>query len=608
MRPTSATGSAHGTLLTRTEVERPGNRRLRPVIEASWHRSSACGLSHEMKAELPYTDDFDDDSRLLRAARPVLDRLETSLSGTSTSVLLADAEARILERWVGEKSLHDALDRAHVAPGFGFAEEFAGTNGVGTALEDAVPVTVRGEEHYADFLRHLACVGVPIRHPTTGAVEGILDISCLAAEYNPLMPPLILEAVRHIETRLTQMSSQSEVALLEAFARACRRHRGAVVAISPNMIFTNPPAVKHLIPTDQAILWDAARTTVSSGRSEATVDLARGRFRMRCTPVSIGSGEPRGVVVRLDPCERSHESVERSGTVADTTPQAPKPGPPGHSAQWRQLLERVRQLADGTAPVAFSGEPGTGKHRLALYLHELAPMPRGLRVFDASTSPGETGQDEMLDRADAALACGDTVVIRRIDELAERPLARLRGLAVNGSTSGRARTPGRLLVTARRAGGDDALEFTLAAFPHHLWVPPLRRRSEDVTDIVPALLADLAPDRRMHCSLPAMQTLLDHPWPGNVAELRDALVAVVVSVGDAAREIQPQHLPTWVLKRAGRRRLSAIEEAQRNLIIETLASVGGNRSEAARILGIGRATLYRRMRSLGIATSHQLGA
>ena len=71
-------------------------------------------------------------------------------------------------------------------------------------------------------------------------------------------------------------------------------------------------------------------------------------------------------------------------------------------------------------------------------------------------------------------------------------------------------------------------------------------------------------------------------------------------------EIGLANLPASILKRAHRRQFTPFEQSERDLIIETLASVDNNRTAAANILGIGRATLYRKLRSLGISTGFEL--
>lgn len=600
MEPTTFADSTRAAVLPDAWNVGADEPAMRAVIAASWRRSSACGVDRGRRAELPYDQDFDDDSRLTRAARPVLERLVTTLADTPNTVLLADQNARLVQRHVGKKSLYKALDRAKVAPGFGFHEEFAGTNGIGTALEESSTVTVRGEEHYAEFLRNLSCVGVPIHHPLTHGVEGVLDLTCLARDYNPLMPPLLVEAVKHIETRLTQMTSPSEVALLEAFVRTCRVHRGAVVAVRPNMVLTNPAAVEHLNPTDHAVLWDVATTLTAGGRSEDTIALAGGCFRVRCTVVEAGSRQPGGMVLRLDP----PAPQPALGGKATAARSAPARSLPGRSPQWRQVMSRIRDLADGRQPLAITGEPGTGKLRLAKHLHELAGRQCGLRVFDGETT-SEAPSTGLLSRVGEAMGRGDTVILSRIDELPHHALAQLHSLLRYGPETPPGSVAGRLIVTCRTvADAPELLDRTLARFPQQVWVPPLHQRAEDIADLAPALLAELTGQRCTYCSPSVVQALMRCPWPGNVAELRDALAAAIAA--GAGREIELRQLPAWVLKRAHQRQLSPMERAERNLIIETLDSVGDNRSVAARILGIGRATLYRKMRSLGIATDQEL--
>ncbi|WIV60863.1 sigma-54-dependent Fis family transcriptional regulator [Amycolatopsis nalaikhensis] len=602
MEPTSVApgGRASGGTATPEARHEPPQLSVRAEIALSWRRSAACGIAPDKKAELPYDPDFDSDSRLLRAATPVVDRLASSLADTPTSILLADRQARIVRRWVGEKPLYSALDNADAAPGFAFAEEYAGTNGLGTVLEEARTVAVRGEEHYADFLRHLSCVGVPIHNPVTRAVEGVLDITCLADDYNPLIPALLSESVQHIETRLSHLSSPADVALVEAFTLARRRHRGAILGLNTNMILTNPIASGNLTPHDQAVLWDASTRLARNQRSEVSVDLTHGRYRVRCQPVTTAAHHPAGVVLYLDPIRSRHVSAGYPPSVtATSTGSTP---PPGRSPQWRRVIKRIQEVAQLSDPVAITGEPGTGKLYLAEYLHELSSPARGLRVFNAA-DPSEAATKDLIIRVNETLEQGDNVIVRRIEYLPTQAQAQLRALAATSPPS--APTTGRLIVTAQTTSHThERLEQALASYPHHLWVPPLAQHTEDIADLTPVLLTQLAGQSTAHCSLPTLQALMRSPWPGNIAELRDALAAAL-NASDG-QEIQPHHLPTWVLKRAHQRRLSVMEQSERELIIETLASVGNNRTQAARILGIGRATLYRKIRTLGISTAQEL--
>ena len=94
--------------------------------------------------------------------------LGEGLEGQPASVILTDARGVVLRRLTADHDLERHLDSIQLAPGFSYAEEFAGTNGIGTALESGQAAHVSGHEHYAGQLVDLACAAVPIRHPVSG--------------------------------------------------------------------------------------------------------------------------------------------------------------------------------------------------------------------------------------------------------------------------------------------------------------------------------------------------------------------------------------------------------------------------------------------------------
>ncbi|MFC7655801.1 hypothetical protein ACFQV8_03970 [Pseudonocardia benzenivorans] len=144
---------------------------FRTEILSSWRRCQLVGVVPTGE-EAPYRPEFERPVRLLRAAGPVIDRLAEQLEDSPVSIVLADTDAQIIDRRAGGRSLVRVLDRARIAPGFVFAEEFTGTNGIGSALEAAKPFTVAGAEHFRENLQDFACIGSPVRHPMTGRVEG----------------------------------------------------------------------------------------------------------------------------------------------------------------------------------------------------------------------------------------------------------------------------------------------------------------------------------------------------------------------------------------------------------------------------------------------------
>ena len=121
---------------------------------------------------------------------PVLRRLHEQLAGQPISIVLTDPPGFVLTRMTGDADLERHLDAVLLVPGFSYAEEFVGTNGIGTALEGGRPMHVFGHEHYAENLEDLACAGVPIHHPISGKTVGAVDLTCWRNDAGPLLMTL----------------------------------------------------------------------------------------------------------------------------------------------------------------------------------------------------------------------------------------------------------------------------------------------------------------------------------------------------------------------------------------------------------------------------------
>ncbi|HLH27358.1 MAG TPA: hypothetical protein VKW77_00500, partial [Acidimicrobiales bacterium] len=257
------------------------------------------GVPSGPPCDLPFRE-IDPEDRLLRTARPVLGRLAAAVAGTRMTILLADRRGWLLDRRAGDRSLNARLDRLSVAPGFLYAEDIVGTNGVGTAAEDRRPTWVLGGEHYAEWLRWLTCVGVPITNPITGRLEGILDVTCRFEDTSPLMLPLVLEGVRDIQRRLYEDASERDRAPLEHFLTVARRTNRPVVAVNEQTIIANVPAARLLGPEDHALLWAQAEETLAGGRGiRRQLQLSRDlSVSARCSPAADAGWEV-GVVIEL---------------------------------------------------------------------------------------------------------------------------------------------------------------------------------------------------------------------------------------------------------------------------------------------------------------------
>jgi len=152
----------------------PSSIGVRPAIERSWRRAVAQHIAADAAAAR-FVNAINADDPLLRAAAPVVEHWQDCLSGMHVATFLSDRNGQIVARRVSDRGDMRRLDQAFAAEGFDFSESSLGTNGLGTAIEDRVPVFVRGGEHFSESLESLACAGAPIRDLGTGQVLGSID-------------------------------------------------------------------------------------------------------------------------------------------------------------------------------------------------------------------------------------------------------------------------------------------------------------------------------------------------------------------------------------------------------------------------------------------------
>ncbi|MDA3628429.1 helix-turn-helix domain-containing protein [Saccharopolyspora oryzae] len=537
------------------------SRAVRAEIESSWRRSVLSGLRPESAVDRLNIAEFDPRSRLLVASAPVLDELAVRLSGTTFCIALADSACRIVDRRFTDLRTERALDQISAVPGAQFTEENAGTNALGTPFEVMRGVTVHGHEHFVEALKTFSCYGHPIRNPVTRRIEGVLDITGVGPEANPLFPPLMQRAVEDIEQRLWEGARQSEKRLLQAFQDTARRRCRAVVAFGDELVLTNRAALDLLEPSDHAVLRDITSGAPTSG--EFARDLV------------LGSGAP--VTLRAQKVGGT-----RDGVLVELTPRSRPRVPRGLPAGSRKstLDGRLKELRSSGEPVLIAGEPGTGRTRAArLVVGDRADL------VDAADLV-VLGERQWAERLDSTTA--DALIVERIELLPDALCARLtRRLAEN---------PRVVLTSAPQADLPAGARSAAAICPTRVDLPPLRNRDDEFAEIAHTMLTELRPGARIAPS--ALEALIAQPWPGNLRELRGVLRASAEH--RTAGDITIRDLPAAYRTTGRTARLTGRERAERDAIVEALRVTDGNKVHAAQRLGISRTTLYSRMRAFGL--------
>jgi len=301
----------------------------------------------------------------------------------------------------------------------------------------------------------------------------------------------------------------------------------------------------------------------------------------------------------------------------------------GHSPAMLHLLEIVSQVAPSEATVLILGESGTGKELIAAAIHYNSSRRQGpfIRIncgaitetlLEAELFGHEKGAFTGADRrreGKFVQASGGTLFLDEITEtspamqvkllrvLQEREITRVGGtdlIPVDVRVIAATNRDIRSTIAAGKFREDLYYRLNVVT----LSVPPLRERREDIPLLAQHFLEELSKKNRKEIkgfTPQAMDILSRYPWPGNVRELMNSIErAVVLAKGEF---ITPEDLSLIPHDDSGPADLSMprpLDEVERQTIMSTLTAVGGNKSEAARKLGITRRTLHLKMKKYGL--------
>ncbi len=312
----------------------------------------------------------------------------------------------------------------------------------------------------------------------------------------------------------------------------------------------------------------------------------------------------------------------------------------GSSRVMQEVFHLVEMVAPSTASVLITGESGTGKEMVARSIHDLSPRKnKPFVAINCSAIPETLIESEIFGHEKGAftgamerragcfeLAEEGTLLL---DEIGEMPIAtqakllrvledhKLRRLGSKVETpvdvrvlAATNKVPEEAVAKGELRGD---LYYRLNVFNLHL--PPLREHKDDVPQLVEALLADMNAKHGRKVggvSETVLQMFQSYNWPGNIRELRNTLERAVI-VCDAPL-VEQRHLPpnfgsSGLKVSAGSGEGihldvgTTVEEAEKMLIVKTLAATNNNKTRAAEILGISLKTLHNKLKEYGNASA-----
>ncbi len=617
-----------------------------PLVAMSWRR---CMPRHNPRTAgaLPRVSDETLQAlrvkhfELLAVARPFMEDIYQYVERSGSAVVLLDASACVLEILGDERTLAQ-LGALSLRPGFYWNEDHAGTNAFGLALWERSPVQVVGAEHLYLRFHALTASAAPI-FDSSGHPIGILGMAGWVRSADVHTLAIVHSTARAIESQLqndrlfmdVNIQRTQLMATLEAISDGLlvcdaaglvthvNSHAAQILKLKYETVVGRPLDTYIDLPE---VVRQACRSNEAITELEVVFSVQGSRVGCLVSLYPIpraGDSRANGFILTLRRIEQVHRLVHR---MVGTRSSFSLNDFIGESPLAVQVRRQAQAGARSQSPILIQGEAGTGKGVLARVIHNESAradgpfvsincraLPRELTVSEflgyepgAYRRAGSQGQPSKFE-----LAHDGTLYLEEIDAL---PLE-MQGALLRVIDSGEVLRLGgtrvipvdvRFIATSsadleqRVINGDFRADLYYALSRIAIRLPSLRDRSSDLPLLVNATLDRLRRQtgRHVDISSDALQVLRRYRWPGNVRELENALERAVTLCDGT---IMPRNLPEVVrghlTQTAPLETVLALHEVEHEAIVRAGWACQGNLTKMAEMLGIGRTTLWRKIKA-----------
>jgi len=655
------------------------------VVSRSWSR---CLEQYKLHPDRPlqpaFLDHVELEERLERhadiieCARYEMTTLYQQLADAESAVVLTDTEG-VIVHMVSSAEFAAEMGPLGLRCGGVWGENEAGTNGMGTCLAAGGPVSIRREDHFFSQFTQLTCSAVPVYNPA-GELAGALDVTSRSSMTQQHLLVLLGMTARMVENRLIdkQFSSAHPLHFHSRPEFVYTLHEGRLaVGADGRILAANRSALfqlglqsmadvcsRHIEDLFQTSLEDILQRSLSASYHPVVTFRANAALRFfavarrPASDATAGTGANSGGRLSL---VAGATATTRPAQAALHGPRAAAAGSTFKDARLISHLETARRVIGRETPVLLCGETGCGKEVFARAVHAASPHAGGAFVAVNCASLPETlieselfgyragaftgaqrnGRRGKVLQADGGTLFLDEIadmplelqarLLRVLDERQVTPLGTEETYPVDFQLISASHQNLPELVMQGRFRED--LYYRLAGI--ELVLPSLRERS-DKRELIRSMLAG---ESRGDASLTpdAEKLLMDHPWPGNLRQLRHALRSAA-ALADG-RPITREHLPGLIASGARGAaslgvpaamaaaalpsgplvpvappasaepqplplKLNPIQANERAVLVQMLEQHRWNVSNVAKALDVSRNTLYRKLHKLHIEVSH----
>ncbi|SKC51665.1 sigma-54-dependent Fis family transcriptional regulator [Maledivibacter halophilus] len=580
-------------------------------------------------------------------AEPFINQLYNFVKGSNFFSMLTDEEGCILSV-IGDEDILSEAFSFKMVPGAYMNEENIGTNAMGTSIAEKRAVQISGKEHFIKAYHRWTCSGAPIRDPE-GKIIGSLDLTGYSENVHSHTLGMVVAAVNAIEKMLCIKKCNEELKMSKIYTETIIDSIPAgilTVDLDGNIKSINNYIMKMFgfsrVEMKRMKIWnlfdgwervkEALYTKNLFLDEDVFINSRRNKlqFNLSAYPLYDNKQSLRNIILTFKEVKKVRKLANRiMGRRAIYTFDKII----GENKEFLETIEYAKKIADSKSTILIMGESGTGKEIFAQSIHNhsgrreepfialnCGAIPKNLieselfgyeeGAFTGAKSGGHPGKFEIAD--------GGTIFL---DEIGEMPLDMQTRLlrVIEESTVNRIGSADEILVDVRIIAATNKdltdevakgnfrkdLYYRLNVLP--LRLSPLRQRKEDIPLLIEYFMNRISKrlnKKKVDISKEHMKKLMQYEWRGNVRELENFIELIInteyIPIGRNRKEIEVD-IKNNINKTDDE--CYKLEHVEKEHIKRILNICEGNITLAAKKLGIGRNTLYRKLRKYNIDSS-----
>jgi len=581
-------------------------------------------------------------SKLINISRSFMEILYDFLNGSGFSLYLTDKDGFVLSI-IGDEDIIKSIAKVGIVEGADMSEKSTGTNAIGTAIYENCSVQTSGEDHYITAYYTFTCSAAVI-HNKEGSIIGCLNLTGRRQLAHPHSLGLVVAAVKSIENQLKVEKTQNELFIAYQYLNKVMN------SLNSGIFAVDTTGVIKAINRSACIMLDIKEEEVIYKNAEKVLDnwkyilgeIIAGKayenreinypykdkskkFNFNAYPIKSKDNKIIGIVAIFKDIKNIYSLVNK---YTDKNSSYNFHDIIGNSQELTKVIEQSKIISNSPSTVLIQGESGTGKELIAQSIHNNSSRSENSFIaINCGAIPTNLIESELFGYEDGAftgakrggqpgkfeLANGGTIFL---DEIGEMPfemqvqLLRVLEISCFNRVGGNKRINVDVRIVAatnkdlkkevEKGTFREDLYYRLSVIP--IFVPPLRERGGDVEILIEYFLRAKA--IKLGKPIPKIspdiyEMLINYTWPGNVRELENCIENIVNMNGNTSFKFGNESLEknkNAPSKKALEYNMCTLEQWDQIAIENCIKNCNGNITEASKVLGINRSTIYSKIK------------